>query len=97
MEVTISIRRAVVVDDDVDALYIDTTAENIGGDQDTLLKRLERRVALDTTRIPSEPINSHTVSIKRTAHPVEGQSGSQCWGSCTRRATCRARLPFGPT
>ena len=48
MEVTISIRRAVVVDDDVDALYIDTTAENIGGDQDTLLKRLEGSVARDT-------------------------------------------------
>ena len=47
MEVTISIRRAVVVDDDVDALYIDTTAENIGGDQDTLLKRLEGSVPRD--------------------------------------------------
>ena len=97
MKVAVSVGRAIVVDYDVDTFNIDTTTEDVCGDEDTLLKRLERRVALDTTRIPSEPINSHTVSIKRTAHPVEGQSGSQCWGSCTRRATCRARLPFGPT
>ena len=44
MEVTISIRRAVVVDDDVHTLDIDTTTEDVGGDQDALLERLEGSV-----------------------------------------------------
>ena len=41
MEVRVSIRRAVVVDHDVHSLHIDTTTEDVGGDQDALLERLE--------------------------------------------------------
>ncbi len=50
MEVAVSVGRAVVVDHDVNTLHIDTTAEDIGCNKDTLLERLERRVAGDTTR-----------------------------------------------
>jgi hypothetical protein len=38
----------VVVDSDVDALDVDTTTEDIGGDADTSLELLELLVALDT-------------------------------------------------
>ena len=48
VKVTIGIGRAVVVDDDVNTLDIDATAENISGHQNTLLKRLEGSIAGDT-------------------------------------------------
>ena len=53
MEITIGIGRAIIVDDDVDTLDIDTTTEDVGSDQDTLLERLEGRVARD----PDNPRN----------------------------------------
>jgi hypothetical protein len=37
-----------VVDDDVDSLHIDTSSEDIGCNEDTLLERLERRVSADS-------------------------------------------------
>ena len=49
MEITIGIGRAIIVDDDVDTLNINTTAEDISRHQDTLLEGLESRVTLDTT------------------------------------------------
>lgn len=54
MKIAVCIRGAVVIDDDVDTLKIDATLnidatpKNIGGDNDTLLKRLERLVAAYT-------------------------------------------------
>ena len=48
MQVAVGITRAIVVDDNVYALDIDTTTEDIGRDQDTLLERLERGIARDT-------------------------------------------------
>lgn len=47
MEVRIGISRRVVVDDNVDALNIDSTTEDVGRNQDTLLERLELLVATD--------------------------------------------------
>ena len=44
MKVAVSVRRAVVVDDDVHTLDIDTATEDVGGDQDALLERLEGSV-----------------------------------------------------
>ena len=48
MEITIGIGRAIIVDDDIDTLNINTTAEDISRHQDTLLEGLESRVTLDT-------------------------------------------------
>ena len=48
MKITVCVRGAVVIDDDVDTLNIDTTPKDIGGDKDTLLKRLERLVTAYT-------------------------------------------------
>lgn len=48
VKVAVGIRRTIVVDDDVDTLDIDTTTEDVGSDQDTLLERLEGSVSRDT-------------------------------------------------
>lgn len=48
MEVGVGVAWKVVVDGEVDALDIDTTAEDVGGDTDTLVELLELFVALDT-------------------------------------------------
>jgi len=47
MQIAVSIRWAVVIDDDVDTLYIDTTAEDICRNKYTLLKSLESCVSID--------------------------------------------------
>jgi hypothetical protein len=48
MQVTVRIRRAIVVDDDVHTLNINTTTENVCRDKNALLKCLERRVSGDS-------------------------------------------------
>ena len=47
MKVTVGVRRAVVVDDDVHTLDIDTTTEDIRRYQYTLLEVFEGLVAVD--------------------------------------------------
>ena len=49
MQVAICVTRGIVVDDDINSLDIDATAEDVSGDKDTLLEVLELRVAGDTT------------------------------------------------
>lgn len=51
MEVAVGVRRAVVVDDNVHTLDIDTTTEDVSGDEDTLLESLEGGVARDTAKL----------------------------------------------
>lgn len=48
MQVAVRLLRHVVVKDDVDLLNIDTTAENLGSNQDTVLKLFEALVDLDS-------------------------------------------------
>ncbi len=47
MEVRVGVPGGVVVDDDVDALDVDSAAEDVGGDEDALLEGLELLVAAD--------------------------------------------------
>ena len=47
MKVAVSVGRAIVVDYDVDTFNINTTTEDICGDEDTILKRLEGSVPRD--------------------------------------------------
>ena len=49
MQVAICITRSIVVDDDIDSLDVNATAEDVSGDKDTLLEVLELRVTCDTT------------------------------------------------
>lgn len=48
VKVTVSIRRTIIIHDDVDTLHVDPPTKDIGGDKNTLLKRLEGSIALDT-------------------------------------------------
>jgi len=47
MKVRVGVGRKVVVDGKVDLLNVDATAEDVGGDADTLVEILELFVALD--------------------------------------------------
>ena len=49
VQVAICVTRSVIVDDDIDSLNVDATAEDVGGDKDTLFEVLELRVTGDTT------------------------------------------------
>lgn len=48
MQVAVRLLRHVVVKDDIDLLNVDTTAENLGSNQDTVLKLFEALVDLDS-------------------------------------------------
>ena len=48
MKVAVGVRRAVVVDDDVHTLDIDTTTKDVSVDEDTLLERLESGIPVDS-------------------------------------------------
>jgi hypothetical protein len=47
MQITVSIWRTVIVDDDIDTLNINAAAEYISRDQDALFEGLECRVPTD--------------------------------------------------
>ena len=48
VQITISVRRAIIIDDDVHSLDINTTAEDISSDQNTFLKSFEGGVSADS-------------------------------------------------
>ena len=50
MEVRVGIRGGIVVDNDVYSLDIDTTTENIGGNEDAFFEGLERGISTYTKR-----------------------------------------------
>jgi hypothetical protein len=52
VEVRVGVARLVVVNDNVDALNVDTAAEDVSRDEDALLERLELPVPLNTESRP---------------------------------------------
>ena len=50
MQIAVSIRRTIVVDNDIDTLYINTTTEDIGRNQYTLFELFKCSVTFDTVR-----------------------------------------------
>jgi hypothetical protein len=48
VEIAVSIRRTVVIYNDVDPFHVDPPTENIRSDEDTFLECLEGGVALDS-------------------------------------------------
>jgi hypothetical protein len=48
VQITVCVRRAIVVDNDVHTLNVNTATKNVSGNQYTLLKSLECSVALDS-------------------------------------------------
>lgn len=73
MEVTVRVRRAIIVDDDIDSLYIDTTTKDICRNKYPLLKRLEGGIAVDSDGLRGQ--GAHQVkSAYLTVLPAEGQN-----------------------
>jgi len=50
MQVRVSIRRGIVIDNDVYSLDINTATKNVGGDEDAFFKGLKRGVSAYTKR-----------------------------------------------
>ena len=48
MEVTVCIRRSIIIDNDINALDVDTTAKDVRCDEYTFLKYLESSVSFDS-------------------------------------------------
>jgi hypothetical protein len=58
VEVAVCIRMTVIIHDDVDPFHINPPTKNIGSDENTLLERFERGVALDTIDRDENTISS---------------------------------------
>jgi hypothetical protein len=69
VQIRIGISRQVVVDSQVDTLNINTTAENIGGNTDTLVEFLELLVTFDTEKLGLVAALSNSVVETLTAPP----------------------------
>ncbi len=55
MKITVSIWRAVIIDDNVDAFNIDATAKDVCRNEDALLERFKRGVAVDAVELIRPP------------------------------------------
>ena len=56
MQIAVSIRRTVVVDDDIDTFNVDTTAKYVRRNQYTLLEGLKRRIPVYPAALRCKPI-----------------------------------------
>jgi len=65
VEVAVSIRRTVVVHNDVDPFHVDPPTKNIRSDEDTFLECLESSVALDSFFLGLAGVNTDTREIAR--------------------------------
>jgi hypothetical protein len=48
MQITVCIRRTIIVNDDIYSFDVNTTTKDIRGDKDTFFKSLECRITTDT-------------------------------------------------
>jgi len=71
MEVGVGVGRQVVVDGQVDSLNVDTTAEDVGGDTDSLVELLEFLVALDTLLLTDSRVKCDTGEVAFTEQLVQ--------------------------
>ena len=58
-----------VVDDDIDTLDVDTTPEDVGSDEDTLLERLELLEPVDTACQYTLLTLCHSLQMIHLSHP----------------------------
>lgn len=71
MEVRVGIARGVVVDDDVDALDVNATAEDVGCDKHTLLESLELLVPPDSLLLRQARVDADGREVALAQEPVE--------------------------
>ena len=92
MQIAVSIRRTIVVDNDIDTLYINTTTENISSNENSFLKCFEGGVSADTV----ENVSLRFIRINRkspTVLLVPDLSECLYLGSCMTEATYPAQWP----
>jgi hypothetical protein len=78
VKVRVGISRRVVVDNDVDALNIDTTTEDVSRDEDTLLERLELLVPRDTLFLVQARVDGDRGEVAFAEEAVElGGAGNR--------------------
>jgi len=77
VEVAVSIRRTIVIHDDVDPFHINPPTKDIGSNENTLLKRFEGGVALDTIDRDENIIISHQLAYQLRTVPPE-PNPSEC-------------------
>ena len=74
VQITISVRRAVIIDDDVHLLDINTVARDIS-DQNMFLKGFEDGVSADFIEGINLRYDSSSIKITHTFHPAEDPNG----------------------
>ena len=74
MQITVSVRRTIIIDDDVHTLDINTTTENISSNQNTFFECFEGRVSANT--IGGQNLENYFFfkEIARTVLPAEDLS-----------------------
>ncbi len=77
MEVAVSIRRTIIIHDDVDPFHINPPTKDIGSNENTLLKRLEGGIALDTIDRDENIIISQQLAHQLRTVPPE-PNPSEC-------------------
>jgi hypothetical protein len=76
VKVRIGISGSVVVDDDVDSLDINSTTEDVGGDQNSLLERLELLVSSDSLFLGKTRVDRDRREVALAEESVEfGSAG----------------------
>ena len=87
MEISVRGVRHVIVDDDIDALNIDTTSENVSSNHDALVKFLEGLVLRNTT-IQSDHIREY-LSLQLQTVPLES-----CRNECKSTGNCILKAAY---
>jgi hypothetical protein len=91
VKVRISISRSIVVDDNVDTFHIDTTSEDVGSDQDTLLESLELLVSTDTLFLLETRVNSDRREVALSEESVEFSSTGDGFDEDADLRSCEGR------
>ena len=71
VKVRVGIARRVVVDDNVDTFDVDTSAKDVGRNQDALLERLELLVSLDALLLLQARVDADGREVALAQQPVE--------------------------
>ena len=91
VQVGVGIGGQIIVDGEIDALNIDATTEDVGGNADTLVELLELLVSPDTTEKLACDRGRIVDEWLHTAPLGSRQSEPRSTGSCTRAGACPTR------
>jgi len=58
MQITVSVTRGIIIDNNVNSLYINAATKNVSSHQDSFLEGFERRISLDSEIKPIETLTN---------------------------------------